>query len=168
MKTLIFAILMGVASTNSSAQLRKCVAPDGRVTYSDVVCKSGATTGRIANENGNTLDTSGFRAEAERAQIEGGMGDAPVQCQFKFYESDQKSVVLANQAKAECIRNIQSSKKGLSTNLESYQLWKDHYDQATALRQAKKDRAHAFLNANQTPKCFSSGLSIRCGGEQKR
>jgi hypothetical protein len=52
----IFALLL---CANVHAQLRKCTAPDGRVTYSDVLCNSSENTGTIKNANGNTVGSGG-------------------------------------------------------------------------------------------------------------
>lgn len=68
MKSLLFASLLLILCANAHSQLRKCTGSDGRVTYSDVACSGNAITGSIKNQNGNTIDTSGMREHAEKAQ----------------------------------------------------------------------------------------------------
>ena len=55
MKSVLFTVVIVLVVMHAHAQLRKCTAPDGKVTYSDVVCDSGSATGSIKNPNGNTL-----------------------------------------------------------------------------------------------------------------
>lgn len=50
---------------NAQAQLRKCIAPDGKVTYSDVMCAGNSTSAPVKSRD-NTLDNSGFREQIRR------------------------------------------------------------------------------------------------------
>lgn len=58
----IFA-LIGTAQ----AQLRKCTGPDGKVTYSDVLC-AGNSTSTSVKPRDNTLDSSGQRESSLRLE----------------------------------------------------------------------------------------------------
>jgi len=148
--------------------LRKCTGPDGKVTYSDVLCNSSSSTGSIKNADGNSLDTSGFRREAqglrareEKALAEDEMSDAmrntPAACKFSYHSvGDEKGKVLATNAKRECIENILAAKRGQSESMEHYSLWKDHYDQTSNRRQAALTRANSDANARATQQAIDS------------
>jgi hypothetical protein len=49
----------------SHAQVRKCVGADGKISYSDVICAGGASEKGVRTD-ANTIDTSGFRKQAEQ------------------------------------------------------------------------------------------------------
>lgn len=162
MKVLLVIVATLLLCANAQAQLRKCTGPDGRVTYSDVLCAGGATTGSIKNANGNSLDTSGFRREVEGRATASAMQVAPIECKFKSYNNnDEKGKVLADQAQVECVKNIQSAKKGLPQFKEAYTMWKDHYDQTTVRRQGAVNRAISTLNADTTARS-NANRSLTC------
>lgn len=51
MKTaLSLALLCLIASHTAHAQLRKCVAPDGKITFSDVMCPGNAKTAQVISD----------------------------------------------------------------------------------------------------------------------
>lgn len=148
-KILFVAIALGI-SFSSQAQLRKCVGPDGKVTYSDVVCASNSAT-RDVKLHDNTLDTSGLREEGRRIrqneQYTSLMQNPPQECRFKSYKNnDQKGKALAEQAQAECVRGLMSGAGGTGAT-PAYDKWKDHYEQTTSSRQAAINRAVAADNA---------------------
>lgn len=62
MKRLLFVVVLLVASVNAHAQVKKCTAPDGKVTYSDILCNSSSTTMSIKNPDGNTVGNGGYQA----------------------------------------------------------------------------------------------------------
>jgi hypothetical protein len=166
---------------DAQAQLRKCTGPDGKVTYSDVLCNSSSSTGSIKNADGNSLDTSGFRREAqglrareERAQAEDEMSDAmrnkPGACKFSYHSvGDERGKALATNAKRECIENILAAKQGQPKSMEHYSLWKDHYDQTSSRRQAALTGANADANARATQQATQQAIeSASRKAENKR
>ena len=63
---LIAASLASLLCCPAHAQPRKCTAPDGKVTYSDVACPDRTTFERAVETGGNTLDGSGLREQAQK------------------------------------------------------------------------------------------------------
>ena len=49
-KTVALALLLISFASASHAQLRKCVAPDGKITFSDVMCPGNAKSAQTINE----------------------------------------------------------------------------------------------------------------------
>ena len=136
------------------AQLRKCTGPDGKVTYSDVVCAGGSATTNIKTPAVNTLDMSGMRkqSEAQRAQeSQVTRSPAPLQdCKFEYYSvGDEKGKQLAANAKAECLQNNEARANGGPTSLEHYNFWKDHRAIKTGQRQAAIAEGNANARAAQ-------------------
>lgn len=64
MKRFVFLALV-LASCCASAQVTKCTLPNGKVTYGDGPCPTGALDSRV-NTTANVLDGSGDRAAAAR------------------------------------------------------------------------------------------------------
>lgn len=150
MKKFIFAALALGVCFASNAQLRKCVGPDGKVTYSDVLCANNSAT-RDLKLHDNTVDTSGLREEGRRIQqneqYTSLMQNPPQECRFKSYKNnDQKGKALAEQAQAECVKGLMSG-GGSAAATPAYDKWKDHYEQTTSSRQAAINRAGAADNA---------------------
>lgn len=156
--TLLFLTLAGAAH----AQLRKCTGPDGKVTYSDVLCNTNATAGTIKNPGGNSVDSSGLRRQAQQnreseasasadSEIENGMQNPPLECKFaKMVIGDAKGRVLAENAKRECLQNLQAAKRGQPKSMEAYTLWKDNLDQVSRQRQFTAGQANATINSINT------------------
>lgn len=126
MKLLLVAFAAFLLCANAQAQLRKCVAPDGKVTYSDVLCNGGATTGAIKNPNGNTLDASGSRQQVQSNRAEKDAAEsrpavtarpsAPQECKFSYFSlGDEKGKRLAANAKAEFLQNNEARLNGQPT-----------------------------------------------------
>lgn len=66
-KSITGMLLLLVLTGAAQAQLRKCTGPDGRVTYSDVRCSTGAAESNV-RANANTLDNSGARRQARQEE----------------------------------------------------------------------------------------------------
>lgn len=139
MKTLLVATLVILLSANAYGQARKCTGPDGRVTYSDVVCDNKAVGETRVNTNANTIDHSGMRAHVQNqlAAREAIKADEslrmqrqaikPQECKFSHYAyGDDKGKQLAINAVAECKRNNQARLNGDPVSNEHYNLWMDH------------------------------------------
>lgn len=64
---LLFVTSLAIAlSVPAFAQPRKCMAADGKVTYSDVACPDSTTSERTVETRGNTLDGSELREQAQK------------------------------------------------------------------------------------------------------
>lgn len=156
MKLLLVVFAALLLCANAQAQLRKCVAPDGKVTYSDVLCNTASTTGSIKSSAGNSLDTSGLRQQAQQnrnAPVErpAARQSAPQDCKFNYFSvGDDKGKRLAEAAKAECLQNNEARQSGQAVSLEHYNFWKDHYSQMSGKRQAAISRENADSNARST------------------
>lgn len=163
MKKAIFATLLIISITGyAQAQLRKCTGPDGRVTYSDVLCSTNSSSGSIKSPDGNSLDHSGFREQSQKSQTARDAMDSgdrmsvarqstPQECKFSYFSvGDEKGKTLATNAKDECLRNIEAKRAGRAVSLEDYNFWKDHYSQKSANRQAATSRANSDANARET------------------
>lgn len=147
---------------NLHAQARKCVGADGRVTYSDVLCDTKSASQSTISTNANTIDHSGLRQEAQKLRAEkDGAASAerldllhqsnPLECKFSYMAvGDTKGKLLTANAKEECLRNIEAKRSGQSGSREAYDLWKDHFGQTSANRQAAVARANANANASAT------------------
>lgn len=59
---------LALAGTTANAQLQRCEATNGHVTLSDSACPAGTVSARTLAPRDNTLDTSGFRQQAQRDQ----------------------------------------------------------------------------------------------------
>ena len=163
MKFILVVVATFLIGANAQAQLRKCTGPDGKVTYSDVLCSNTSSTSSIRNPDGNTLDTSGFRKQVQKMQTVQDEADAnerlsaarqkntPQECKFAYFSlGDEKGKKLAANAKEECLRNNEAKKVGEATSLEHYNFWNDHRNQKSADRQAAVTRANADANAQAT------------------
>ena len=160
-KAISVTLLLILATSCAQAQLRKCTAPDGRVTYSDVLCASSSSTGSIKNPNGNSLDSSGQRGlvsaqqerkdESDRREQKLASASPPQECKFSYFSiGDEKGKTLAANAKAECLQNNAAKLNGQPISLEHYNFWRDHSSQKSASRQAAASRSNDASNAANT------------------
>jgi hypothetical protein len=141
MRVLVIAATALFLNFGSQAQVRKCTGPDGKVTYSDVLCSNPAAKESSIDTSANTLDHSGLRKEAQRMreteELDALATNTPRECRFKFHAyGDPKGKALSEKAKTECIRNIVAAKQGKPPSKDAYALWKDHFDQTAASRRA--------------------------------
>lgn len=162
MKKITVTLLLLVLAGASQAQLRKCVAPDGKITYSDVLCNSAASTSSIKNADGNSLDSSGARQQTRISRSEKDEAESnerlnmmrqstPQECKFSYFAvGDEKGKTLAANAKEECLKNIEAKRTGRETSLDDYNLWKDHSSQKSAARQASISRANTEASNRAT------------------
>lgn len=147
---LMIGITWVMASGIATAQVRKCTAADGKVTYSDYVCASAATENNV-KVNPNTIDASGLRQQARQTRTENEVAEAiqqsSGQCRFSSYVyGDSKGKALAAAAKEECLRNIAAKVSGQQTSTDAYNMWKDHSTQKDANRQSAITRAANAAN----------------------
>lgn len=162
--TLLIAFL-AIYTGACSAQTRKCIGTDGRVTYSDVICSTAGTSQTI-NTNANTIDQSSARREID-AQPAANMPDskvsftkvgAPQDCTFAYYAlGDDKGKRLADAAKAECLANNQAKLKGEPNSLEAYGFWRDH----RALKVAQRNGTIASAQAKEAAADARNAINTR-------
>lgn len=134
----VFFVVTLFFLVGAQAQVRKCIGPDGKVTYSDFICSGTTVHEKEVKTNANTIDASGSRKDVQRFEadeqkartndrIAAGMQNPPTECKFSYYTvGDEKGKVLAANAKEECLRNLEAKKTGQAVSLEQYNLWKDH------------------------------------------
>lgn len=70
MKTKVALVcVMALWAGASHAQLRKCTAPDGKVTYSDAGCPSEKKESAVRGGTVTTMDTAGLRQYAGQSHV---------------------------------------------------------------------------------------------------
>lgn len=154
---------------NVHAQVRKCTGPDGKVTYSDVLCVNPSARESAVDTSANTIDHSGLRKEAQRQRDEAELAElstnTPRECRFKFYRfGDPKGKALSENAKTECIKNIRAAKQGKPTSNDAYSKWKDHFDQTATARRAIGQEIGSAENARRT--AASNEAAIQSAGRK--
>ena len=145
--------------TNAQGQVRKCIGPDGKVTYSDFVCDARTANETSVRTNVNNIDRSAERQEIQQrktaTELENLLQTLPTVCKFKaFINNDEKGQVLANKAQLECIKNIQAKKQGQPISQDDYQAWKDHHSMESDKRQKTLSR----LSSASPKTCTPNGL----------
>lgn len=141
MKTIIIAALL-LAAVSAQAQVRKCTGPDGKVTYSDALCSKDTANESGVNTGANTIDSSGFRQEAQNSRADKLRADAKAsgtkKCTFSYYSmADSKGKELAEAATKECYSNMAAKETGVQTSLDAYNMWKDHHATVANKRNAQ-------------------------------
>lgn len=169
MKSAVIIATILLLSFNAHAQVRKCTGPDGKVTYSDVLCASPSARESTVDTSANTIDHSGLRKEAQRMreteELDSLATNTPRECRFKFYAyGDPKGKVLSEKAKNECIRNIVAAKQGKPTSKDAYAMWKDHFDQTATARRAVGQQIGDAENARRI--AASNDASIKAAGRK--
>ena len=155
---------------HAHAQLHKCTAPNGKITYSDVVCNTNAITDSIKNPYGNSIDTSALRQEMKKNREENEADESratatarqspPQECKFAYFSiGDEKGKRLAANAKAECFQNNEARLNGLPISLEHYTFWNDHYSRKSNNRQAAITRANSDANSWLTKNAIDNAAS---------
>ncbi len=137
----------------AEAQVRKCIGPDGKVTYSDFICKSETVREQSVRTDANALDHSGLRQEAAsmrtNAAVDAAMQSESGQCKFKrFVLGDSLGKELSAAAKKECLDNVAAKVRGAPTSLVAYNRWKEHFSQESVNRNAIIARSEAKASAD--------------------
>ncbi len=142
MKTTIAALLLlaSVAGT-AHAQVRKCILPDGKLTYSDVLCAKDVVKQADVNLIPNSVDKSPERAEARTFAMEKLITQArqrePNRCKFSVEPSIQgDGKQLAEAATHECFSNIVAAQTGHPTHNEALESWFENQQLAEGRRSA--------------------------------
>ncbi|WP_114973380.1 DUF4124 domain-containing protein [Rhodoferax ferrireducens] len=125
MKKSITVILLFIALTGAAqAQLRKCTGPDGRITYSDVLC---ATTSKSIQSVDIPAGPAGYQAPP---------GDRPSQA--SVYERELSGKIAGHLARGDFDRA-----STLAVTVEHHQMIADARQNKVASEQAKKDARRA-------------------------
>jgi hypothetical protein len=130
MKTTVAALLLlaTFAGTSAHAQVRKCILPDGKVTYSDVLCTKDTAKEADVNLAAYSVDKSPTREEARKFAMDKAIAKArerdPNKCKFSVEPSikgDGKQ--LAEDATQECFHNILAARTGNPEQNEAFERW---------------------------------------------
>lgn len=148
---------------SAHAQVRKCMGPNGQITYSDSVCDSQTSRETTVRTDANTIDSSGLRQAAANTKtkeaVDRAMQSDSGQCKFSYYElGDSLGQELAKSAKKECLDNIAAKVTGAQTSQEAYNRWKDHFNQKSANRNAAIARNKTYTCK---PNLLGSALDCR-------
>lgn len=150
MKTTIAALLLlATLAGTAHAQVRKCILPDGKVIYSDVLCSKDVAKQADVNLIANTVDKSPERAEARKFALERLIAQArrrePNKCKFSVEPSIQgDGEQLAEAATHECFSNMVAEQTGRPTHNEALERWFEN-------QQLAEGRRSASVVADQVP-----------------
>ncbi|MES2582471.1 MAG: hypothetical protein V4627_07120 [Pseudomonadota bacterium] len=140
-KTIAALLLLATLACTTHAQVRKCLLPDGNVTYSDVLCTNDAAKQADVNLIAHTVDKSPARADARKFARERLITQArqrePDRCKFSVEPSIQgDGQQLAEAATHECFSNILAAQTGNPTHNEAFERWFDNQQLAEGKRSA--------------------------------
>lgn len=153
LKTIFFTVLLCATFINSaSAQVRKCVGANGKVTYSDFICEANTTKEQEVKTNANTIDGSAMRASAksdkERSVADAAVSRGAKQCDFKRSSvGNEQGNALADAAKEECLANLAAAALGKPTKLDAKTAWVEYSTARRARMQAAMNSSIAAHNA---------------------
>jgi hypothetical protein len=140
-KTIAALLLLATLVGTAHAQVRKCILPDGKVTYSDVLCNKDVAKQADVNLVANTVDKSPARAEARKFAMERLIALArqrePNRCKFSVEPSIQDDGQQpAEAATQECFANIVSEQTGHPIRNEAFERWFENQQLAESKRSA--------------------------------
>jgi hypothetical protein len=140
-KTIAALLLLAALAGTAHAQVRKCILPDGKVTYSDVLCTKDVAKQADVNLIANTADKSPTRAEARNFALERLITLArqrePHRCTFSIEPSIQgDGKQLAEAATHECFANLLAEQTGQPTRNEAFERWFENQQLADGKRSA--------------------------------
>lgn len=126
--TIASVLLLASLGSNAQAQVRKCLLPDGTVTYSDVLCAKDTAKQADVKLKPHSADTSPARAEVRKYALDRLIAQArqrePNRCKFSVEASvlaDGKQ--LAEAATHECFANLLAEQSGNPTQNEALERW---------------------------------------------
>jgi hypothetical protein len=142
MKRTIAALLLLASIVGTAhAQVRKCLLPDGNVTYSDVLCTKNVAKQVDVNLIANSVDKSPARAEARKFAHDKLVAQArqrePNRCTFSIEPSIQgDGKQLAEAATQECFSNILAPQTGNPQLNDAFERWFENQQLAEGKRSA--------------------------------
>lgn len=96
---LIATLFVAMLCSPAQAQAIKCTAADGKVTYSNVACPDSTASERRVETNGNTLDGSSLREQAQKNKAAAAQAEATERERAAFEAgSRQQAQTQATQA----------------------------------------------------------------------
>ena len=143
---LIAALLPLLLCTAVQAQTRKCTAPDGKVTYSDVVCPGSTASERTVETRGNTLDGSGLREQVQKDK------EAVAQ---KETQEQERATVAATQ------RQIAQTQAAETARQDAIQAQRDQAASAACVSDVERQQVDETLKAELYAACRTAGASQR-------
>lgn len=129
MKKMIAALLLLATLTGAAhAQVRKCLLPNGGVTYSDVLCAKDVAKEADVNLIAHSADKSPARAEARKFATDRLVAQArqrePERCKFSVDPSIQgDGRQLAEAATHECFSNLLAARTGHPILNDAFERW---------------------------------------------
>lgn len=143
-KTIAALLLLASLAASAHAQVRKCILPDGKVTYSDVLCNKDVAKQADVNLVANTTDKSPERAQARKFAMERLIALArqrePYRCTFSVEPSIQgDGEHLAEAATHECFSNIVAEQTGHPVRNEAFERWFENQQLAEGKRSVSAD-----------------------------
>jgi hypothetical protein len=141
-KTIAALLLLAALTGTTHAQVRKCILPDGKVTYSDVLCNKDVAKQADVNLVANSVDKSPARAEARKFAMERLIALArqrePNRCKFTVEPSIQgDGQQLAEAATQECFANIVAEQTGHPIRNDAFERWFENQQLAEGKRSAR-------------------------------
>jgi len=144
-RALLFAASL-LLCTHAGAQTRKCTAPDGKVTYSDVACPDSTKSERPVETNGNTLDSSDLREKIQKDRT------ATAQAEAKERERADQEARDRQQAQAKAARQ------------EAINAEKDANAYANCVRDVERQAPAEDVKAELFAACRTAGSAQRQTG----
>lgn len=140
-KTIAALLLLTTLACTAQAQVRKCLLPDGKVTYSDVLCAKDVAKEVDVNMVAHTADKSPARAEARKFASDRLVAQArqrePERCKFSVEPSIQgDGKQLAEAATQECFSNLLAAQTGHPTLNDAFERWFENQQLAESRRNA--------------------------------
>lgn len=140
-KTITTLLLLATLAGTAHAQVRKCILPDGKVTYSDVLCSKDVAMQADVNLVANSADKSPARAEARRFAVERlitlARNREPNRCKFSIEPSIRgDGRQLAEDATHECFANIVAEQTGHPIRNDAFERWFENQQLAEGKRSA--------------------------------
>ena len=147
-KTIAALLLLATLAGTVHAQVRKCILPDGKVTYSDVLCNKDVAKQADVNLVANSVDKSPARAEARKFAMDRLIVLArqrePHRCKFSIEPSIQgDGQQLAEAATHECFGNIVAEQAGHPLSNEAFERWFENQQLAHSKRTVSGKRLGA-------------------------
>lgn len=161
-KTIAALLLLATLAGTAHAQVRKCLLPDGKVTYSDVLCNKDVAKQADVNLVANTVDKSPARAEVRKFAMEKLITQArqkePNRCKFSVEPSIQgDGSQLAEAATHECFSNILAEQTGNPQVNDAFERWFENQQ----LAQGKSSASVADPVQQTTPEQRDKGPNCK-------
>lgn len=126
---LITTSLVALLCAPAQAQPRRCTAPDGKVTYSDVACADSTQSERAVETRGNTVDSSELREKVQKDRAAAAQNEAREreraaqessdrqQAQSKAARQEGLNAEKDANAYADCTRDVE--RQGVAENVKA-------------------------------------------------